>query len=550
MNKDNNLSIKFPGLAKEWHPTKNAELLPEHFTSGQNIKVWWQCSNGHSWQARISNRARSSRICPYCSGYYPTKENNLFIQFPQIAKEWNSTKNKKSPKDYTVSSNFRAHWICKYGHAWETKICNRVNSQSNCPFCSNQKAGYENTLGEKFPDLVKEWDVQKNTIKPNEVVPGSHKKVWWKCSKGHSWQAAVKKRAISKTNCPKCNAQTSAPEIRLMCELKYLFDICWQEKLGSYEVDIFIPSLKIAIEYDGSYFHKNKEKQDKSKSAYLESQGIKIIRVREIPLKKLSNLDILVKSSSFTKKDCDIVVKTIEEFSKTEVDINRYLKKRNFANQDLFNYYLSFLPDPFPEESLVIKFPEIANKWDFKKNDPLIPNSFIPGSHHRVWWKCKNNHSWIQSISDEVRRDRHCPECFRKDKKLINTYPELIKQIHPDNNIDIKELNATSPIKILWICNSGHKWEEFIHNRTKSDDPYSCPICKKEKNSIIYTKPKLYKEWDHEKNNISPLEVTPGLHLKVWWRCKNNHSWQSKVFYRSRKDRPSSCPVCRKDQRK
>lgn len=33
------------------------------------------------------------------------------------------------------------------------------------------------------PDLLKEWDFEKNTSLPKDYVFGSHKKVWWKCHK-------------------------------------------------------------------------------------------------------------------------------------------------------------------------------------------------------------------------------------------------------------------------------------------------------------------------------------------------------------------------------
>ncbi|MFR8347583.1 MAG: zinc-ribbon domain-containing protein, partial [Mediterraneibacter gnavus] len=34
---------------------------------------------------------------------------------------------------------------------------------------------------------------------------GSHKKVIWRCKKGHEWEAVVKSRTINKTGCPYCS---------------------------------------------------------------------------------------------------------------------------------------------------------------------------------------------------------------------------------------------------------------------------------------------------------------------------------------------------------
>ena len=48
-----------------------------------------------------------------------------------------------------------------------------------------------------FPELVAQWDVEKNSgLEPIDVTFKSHRKVWWKCPKGpdHEWQAVVSSR--------------------------------------------------------------------------------------------------------------------------------------------------------------------------------------------------------------------------------------------------------------------------------------------------------------------------------------------------------------------
>lgn len=61
-----------------------------------------------------------------------------------------------------------------------------------------------NDLATLEPLLVKQWS-KKNKIKSIEVSIGSHKKVIWRCKKGHEWEAAVKSRTINKTGCPYCS---------------------------------------------------------------------------------------------------------------------------------------------------------------------------------------------------------------------------------------------------------------------------------------------------------------------------------------------------------
>jgi hypothetical protein len=55
------------------------------------------------------------------------------------------------------------------------------------------------------PSLVKEWHPTKNfKIKPYDVTPGSGKKVWWICQKGHEWQAVIYSRSLG-SGCPHCD---------------------------------------------------------------------------------------------------------------------------------------------------------------------------------------------------------------------------------------------------------------------------------------------------------------------------------------------------------
>ena len=56
--KKNSLAAVNPELAKEWHPTKNGDILPEYVSIHFNKKVWWKCSEGHEWQASVNTRSK------------------------------------------------------------------------------------------------------------------------------------------------------------------------------------------------------------------------------------------------------------------------------------------------------------------------------------------------------------------------------------------------------------------------------------------------------------------------------------------------------------
>lgn len=61
-------------------------------------------------------------------------------------------------------------------------------------------------LTQTHPELIKQWDFDKNTILPEDVTAGSHKIVWWKCPvfDDHCWESNIQNRAQKGNTCPCC----------------------------------------------------------------------------------------------------------------------------------------------------------------------------------------------------------------------------------------------------------------------------------------------------------------------------------------------------------
>jgi len=193
-------------LTKEWHPTKNGDLKPDAITAQSHKKAWWQCENGHEWNAVIYSR--NVRGCPYCSGKRVIRgETDLATINPELAKEWHPTKNGNlKTQDVTSHSHMKVWWRCEKGHEWERSVHGRANN-SGCPYCSGRFAiKGETDLTTVNPELAKEWHPKKNgKLKPEEVTAQSHKKVWWKCEKGHEWEGSISSRNTNR--CPFCSAK-------------------------------------------------------------------------------------------------------------------------------------------------------------------------------------------------------------------------------------------------------------------------------------------------------------------------------------------------------
>ena len=59
------------------------------------------------------------------------------------------------------------------------------------------------SFAEKHPELVQEWS-DENEARPEEVSYGSNKRILWRASCGHSWEATVKNRGNG-SGCPFCS---------------------------------------------------------------------------------------------------------------------------------------------------------------------------------------------------------------------------------------------------------------------------------------------------------------------------------------------------------
>lgn len=336
------LSEEHPDISKQWDTEKNGNLSPEDVTSGSKKTVWWICDKGHSYDTSVVEKVRGgSSMCPVCRGRRVIPGvNDLATIRPDLAKEWDSGKNKNSPHEVAYKSMRNAHWKCSQGHTWEALINRRAYGEG-CPYCANKrvfKGG--NDLATTHPDVAEEWDFERNTLTPQEVTAGSNvvvgwvckkghryerspksrtghaktgcsyctgrkllegfndlatthaelvekhwdveknsdtapqsvtygmsKKVWWKCDEGHSFLMPINSKVLRESLCPRCSSSAGEKEladfvIELLGEDKVRTSV--RNVIAPYELDIYVPSLGVAIEFNGVYWHRETEKRDKN----------------------------------------------------------------------------------------------------------------------------------------------------------------------------------------------------------------------------------------------------------------------------------------------
>lgn len=342
----NSIASLYPELAKQWHPTKNGDLNPDQVTKASKRKAWWMCpvAHDHVWEASIGSRARNGRGCPFCAGVYASSTNSIAALYPDIAKEWHPTKNGDlKPSDVTKSSTQQVWWRCFEGHEYQHSVNQRTSRVKICPYCSGYRIGQGNSFADKYPEIAAEFHPTLNgDYKPEQLAPNSKTKIWFICPRGHEYKTDLNNRTAGGTGCPICKTNsTSQQELRLFCELKYLFpDTKHRHKVRKVEFDVFVPSLNLGIEYDSNHWHRDKQKGERIKNAKAEQLGITLIRVREDRLERLSGTDFMIpKKRLLDKPTIDAIFKHI--FHKhLLIDIGdrltKYLRAETFQNESLY----------------------------------------------------------------------------------------------------------------------------------------------------------------------------------------------------------------------
>lgn len=367
---------------------------------------------------------------------------------------------------------------------------------------------------------------------------------------GHEWEASPKSRNAG-NGCPICSKrkQSSFPEQCIYFYIKKIFPDAQNKYTNIFEnkmeIDIFIPSIRLGIEYDGLAFHQSEISYENEKRKYLicKKNNIKLIRVREF-----KNYDDTL--------TCDYSFYVEHRPSYTELNTLIYklldlLGKPYFVDIEkdkavIQESYYSILK----EESLAIKRPDLAAEWHPHRNGNLTPEMFSKSSSEKVWWKCASGHEWQAVISSRYKGN-NCPFC--SGKKLLVGYndlatvnPSLAAEWHPTKNGSLLPtmVQNKSKHKVWWKCSKGHEYQATISHRSTGS---GCPYCSGRVaiegiNDLNTLHPEIADLWHPTKNGIlRPNNITTGSEKNVWWLGRCGHEWQRTVKVMSKS---AECPYC------
>ena len=259
-----------------------------------------------------------------------------------------------TPDDVTFGSHKRVWWTCPNGHSWQAMVYTRSEGAS-CPYCTGRKASPEqNSLTKQFPALAAEWDDEMNApLTPQDVTTGSHKLIWWRCPKGHSWRAAVYSRTTLGTGCPVCTGR--------------------QALAGENDLATLYPD--IAAQWD------------EKKNGALHPSNVTAGSNRRVWWK-------CEKGHSYRA----VIAQRVQRGDGCPYCANRKVLPG-------FN-------------DLATVQPLVAKQWHESLNGALTPEMVTAGSHKKAWWQCSYGHVWKAAIYSRVGVQQcGCPVCAGKTKR-------------------------------------------------------------------------------------------------------------------------------------
>jgi very-short-patch-repair endonuclease len=560
-------------LLDEWDYVKNTIHSPNDISYGSTKKIWWKCEKGHSYDAQTNNR-RNGSGCPYCKHQkFKTGYNDLLTIYPEVAQFWNYKKNVLTPDKVLAGGHKKVWWICEKGHEWESTINSKI-ADHHCPYCSGRQViKGETDLDTLYPELAEEWNYEKNKEKkPSDVSAKSSTKVWWKCKKcGYEWRALVSNRTRDNgetgSGCPQCSNELriSFPEKTVYFYLKRNFknileniDNSYFHWLGKMSIDVYIPELKLGIEYDGAW---HKKKTDLNKNKLCHDNGVTLLRIRDNRLPMLNDTSIDYSVENRNEKNLESAIKFIFDFIKKRFNLEFELKID--IQTDRISIY-ELMDMRTKENSLLQSNTLLSLEWNYEKNGGLQPSVVSANSHKKVWWRCNKGHEWRATIASRNGGGNGCPVCANKKPQrrhgsLEGEHPELLIIWHPTKNFPLTPEKVTLGTRklIYWRCTEcRHEWKGTPYYQLRIGDCPSCLKREKARNRVtnilltdgIIDKPyiSLEREWHTTKNNNFLLyePTLDSYEIKYWWQCHDCHyEWQTTIAKRAL--RGQGCPACR-----
>lgn len=376
-----------------------------------------------------------------------------------------------------------------------------------CPYCSGKLKYVKDSLEAERPDLADEFAEATNAkdltleatgeLTAEGVRVNDARSFWWKCKVcGYMWKATIQERIAKNEGCFECAtlvSHTSFPQLIIYHYLKEMFpDAVHRMRLdGNREIDVCVPSIHLAVEYDGDYYHTTKAscRKDLQKNKLMTEAGYRVVRFREEgcwPMQqgagKAGGCELIsfpnpngdsIEFQNALQKFLDSLRSQCKGLPKVTVCIE---KIRAEVNEGLYRMSYERSLEAFLKAQKAAGT-ETNLEWDYERNWPLTPRDVSYSNSRKVHWICRNDpsHRWYKTVN-EVACGNGCGKCWSGYKPSGEEWIERARKVHGDRYDYSKVRYVNAHTKVVIICPIHGEFEQTPNNHLTGN---GCPKCGK-----------------------------------------------------------------------
>lgn len=495
-------TTSFKEKVKKINP--NIEVKGEYI----NAKTRMECKCkvcGYEWSP-VASSLSSGCGCPKCAGNMKKTHAQFVGQLKKI-----------QPNLIVLGTYQNAHTkiLCKCkkcGNEWEIKPNNLLNGQG-CNKCAQEKRTQFHR--KEYEQFVKEVADLTPSIEVIGTYINAHTPIKCRCKICDNEWNPLPMDLVKGTGCPECcHTSTSFFEQSILLSFIHALGseavLSRDKSLIGMELDIYIPSQRLAIEPGSWLWHANKIDRDLKKRELCREKGVRLITIYDkYPnCEKPFENDCLVFQQDFSVENNKHFIKNVINQLFVECGILCEINENDWKRIKKEAYLNSRkkTTDSFIEQILKIN-PKVEVIGEYKtSNTPIKCRCQI----------CK--YEW-STTPGHLLRGQGCPKCAGHMKKTQEQFIDDLKKKNSSLTVLGTYVNSVTPILVK--CNvCDNEWESRPANLLTG---YGCPKCaikKRSKNNrLTHTQ---FLERMKKKGNPNTRVLGKYINAKTKILCKCN----------------------------
>lgn len=427
------------------------------------------------------------------------------------------------PLETYKTFNEKIQCRCVCGNIWKVSPANLLQGK-RCRKCMGKRAAERQTwTNEEF--VMKLHSINPR-IEPLEDYKGINESIECRCMVcGKTWPAKPHQLLMGR-GCRSCQRrwQTSFPEQAIFYYIRKAFpeaENSYKEGFYPSELDIFIPTINVGIEYDGWAHHNRITETEIKKYDLCKEKEISLIRVRE----RTENID--------TDLICDLIIHSDYGDTKKYASLDDCISKVcNYLNisididveRDAPKIREQFFTEYAKGKSFGENYPQLAMEWDSEKNGAITPYMVSSKSGTEYHWICpKCGRSY--PASPATRAAGHgCSACAGTIRKTHEQFIAEMSEKAPEIIVLGKYSNANTDVKIK--CRECGKEDYVTPHELLSGR--RCRFCSKKNADFEKTLPEdeFLQRVRENSPGVEVIGKYVNSHTRIQCRCKKcGHTW-------------------------